>query len=184
MLPSRPEINGRIAADLVLAVPMARVARALRPHLTHVALWTSNIERSVDFYRKYCDLEIIHDRVEPDGGRVVWVGESVDSSRFVIVLIQHAVEHSAPNSFAHFGFSCVSRTDVNERAAVARADGVLELEPRDAGAVVGYFCMLRDPDGNSVEFSFGQALGPTGRRAPRRVATPRRSVTRRGSRVD
>ena len=50
---------------------------------------------------------------------------------------------------------------------VARADGMLELEPRDAGPIVGYFCMLRDPDGNSVEFSFGQALGPPARRADR-----------------
>jgi len=48
-----------------------------------------------------------------------------------------------------------------------RSDGVLELEPRDAGPIVGYFCMLRDPDGNSVEFSFGQALGPPARRADR-----------------
>ena len=163
-------------------VPMARVARAVRPHLTHVALWTSDVERSVDFYRKHCDLEVVHDRVEPDGGRVVWVGESADRSRFVIVLIQRPVEHSAPNSFAHFGFSCASRKDVDERAAVARADGVLELEPRDAGAVVGYFCMLRDPDGNSVEFSFGQALGLPPAHAPRRRKA-RRSLTPRGPRA-
>jgi catechol 2,3-dioxygenase-like lactoylglutathione lyase family enzyme len=163
-------------------VPMARVSRALRPHLTHVALWTSEVERSVDFYRKHCDLEVVHDRVEPYGGRVVWVGESADRSRFVIVLIQRPVEHSAPNSFAHFGFSCASRKDVDERAAVARADGVLELEPRDAGAVVGYFCMLRDPDGNSVEFSFGQALGLPPAHAPRRRKA-RRSLTQRGSRA-
>jgi hypothetical protein len=25
---------------------------------------------------------------------------------------------------------------------------------------VGYYCGLRDPDGNSVEFSYGQPLGP------------------------
>ena len=138
-----------------------------RPHLTHVALWTSDIERSVDFYRKYCGLEVVHDRAEDDGGRVVWVGEHANHSRFVIVLIRRPVEHSAPNSFAHFGFSCGSRAEVDERAAIARADGVLELEPRDAGPIVGYFCMLRDPDRNSVEFSFGQALGPPARRADR-----------------
>ena len=157
---------------------MARIAHAVPPHLTHVALWTSDIERTVDFYRKHCSLDVIHDRVEPDGGRVVWVGETKDPSRFVIVLIRRSVEHSAPNSFAHFGFSCASRKDVDERAAVARADGVLELEPRDAGPIVGYFCMLRDPDGNSVEFSFGQALGPASPRAPRLAGRPRHSLTR------
>jgi catechol 2,3-dioxygenase-like lactoylglutathione lyase family enzyme len=164
-------------------VPMARVARSARPHLTHVALWTSDTPRSVEFYRKYCSLEIVHDRVEADGEHVVWVGESKDRSRFVIVLIPRPVQHSAPNSFAHFGFSCASRQDVDDRAAVARADGVLELEPRDAGPIVGYFCMLRDPDGNSVEFSFGQALGPRSSRAARRAGRSRRSVRPRGSRA-
>jgi hypothetical protein len=26
--------------------------------------------------------------------------------------------------------------------------------------VVGYFCLLQDPDGNKVEFSFGQPINP------------------------
>ena len=138
---------------------MASVSTRSRPHLTHVALWTSDIQRSVDFYRKYCGLEVVHDRNEADGGRVVWVGER-KRPRFVIVLIKRPVAHSAPNSFAHFGFSCRSREEVDERAALGRDDGILELEPRDAGPIVGYFCMIRDPDGNSVEFSFGQAIDP------------------------
>jgi len=141
---------------------------ATRPHLTHVALWCADLERSIGFYRKYCDLEVVHDRREPDGGRVVWVGEHASGSRFVIVLIGRSEARTAESSFAHFGFSCASRADVDERADVARANGVLELEPRDAGPIVGYFCMLRDPDGNAVEFSFGQALGPPAERRPER----------------
>jgi hypothetical protein len=31
--------------------------------------------------------------------------------------------------------------------------------PQDAGPIVGYFCIVRDPDGNWVEFSHGQSLG-------------------------
>ena len=38
-------------------------------------------------------------------------------------------------------------------------DGILVEKPKDAGPVVGYFCMVHDPDGNWVEFSFGQGLG-------------------------
>jgi catechol 2,3-dioxygenase-like lactoylglutathione lyase family enzyme len=162
---------------------MARSARSGRPHLTHVALWTSDVGRSIDFYCKHCKLEVVHDRVEQDGVRVAWIGESKYRSRFVIVLIARAVERSAPNSFAHFGFSCASRSDVDERAAAARSDGVLELEPRYGGPIVGYFCLLRDPDGNSVEFSFGQALGPGFSRAARRTGTPRRPIKPRGPRA-
>jgi catechol 2,3-dioxygenase-like lactoylglutathione lyase family enzyme len=139
-----------------------------------VALWTADIQRSVDFYRKYCGLEVVHDRNEADGGRVVWVGEH-KRPRFVIVLIKRPVARSAPNSFAHFGFSCRSREEVDERASLARADEILELAPRDAGPIVGYFCMIRDPDGNSVEFSFGQAIDPGAFEVKRETSLRRRS---------
>jgi len=32
--------------------------------------------------------------------------------------------------------------------------------PRDEPFPVGYYCGLRDPNGNYVEFSYGQPLGP------------------------
>jgi hypothetical protein len=41
-----------------------------------------------------------------------------------------------------------------------RADGILREGPRDAGPVVGYFCIVEDPDRNWVEFSFGQPINP------------------------
>ena len=57
-----------------------------------------------------------------------------------------------------------SRADVDAIAARARAAGILRQEPRDAGPVVGYFCIVEDPDRNWVEFSFGQPIDP--RRIP------------------
>jgi catechol 2,3-dioxygenase-like lactoylglutathione lyase family enzyme len=133
-----------------------------RPHLTHVALFVRDVERSVAFYRRFCDLDVVHDRTEPSGGRVVWVGEQKHRPRFVLVLIHGTPDdaRSAPSSFAHFGFSCRTRHEVDARAALARDAGVLELPPRDAGGVVGYYCILRDPDGNAVEFSHGQTIDP------------------------
>ncbi len=144
----------------------------MRPHLTHVALWTADVERSVEFYRRHCELEIVHDRSE-GSGRVVWVGEDRKHPHFVIVLIQRPFDHTAPNSFAHFGFSCRTRAEVDRRAASARAGGVLELEPRDGGPVVGYFCLLKDPDGNSIEFSHGQTIDPGFFRRPRKPSAVR-----------
>ena len=44
--------------------------------------------------------------------------------------------------------------------AAGRADGVLMAEPVYAGPIVGYFCLLGDPDGNPVEFSYGQPIDP------------------------
>ena len=43
---------------------------------------------------------------------------------------------------------------------MARADGLLEVPPHDGGPVVGYYCVVRDPDGNHVEFSYGQPIDP------------------------
>jgi len=118
------------------------------------------MDRAVEFYRRFCGLEIVHERREPNAVRVVWVGESKTKPRFVIVLIEGVVERSAPNSLAHFGFSCASREEVDEYARMAKREGVLEMEPRDAGPIVGYYCIVNDPDGNSVEFSHGQTIDP------------------------
>jgi hypothetical protein len=39
--------------------------------------------------------------------------------------------------------------------------GILVEGPTDAGPIVGYYCIVNDPDGNPVEFSDGQSLGPS-----------------------
>ncbi len=133
---------------------------ATKPHLTHVALWTNDIDRAIEFYRKYCGLKIVHERGERGASRVAWMGEERRHPQFVIVLIERPFERSSPDAFAHFGFSCRSRTDVDALADDARANGCLALEPRDAGPIVGYHCVINDPDGNPVEFSYGQAIDP------------------------
>ncbi|MEM7255614.1 MAG: hypothetical protein AAF493_29800, partial [Pseudomonadota bacterium] len=38
--------------------------------------------------------------------------------------------------------------------------GCLVWPPRDEPYPVGYYCGVKDPDGNFVEFSYGQPLGP------------------------
>jgi catechol 2,3-dioxygenase-like lactoylglutathione lyase family enzyme len=149
---------------------------ASKPQLTHVALWARNVARSVAFYERYCGLGVVHDRRD-DGSRVVWVGAGA-RPRFVIVLIEGTVE-SSPPSFAHFGFSCRSRAEVDERGAMAGAEGILQLEPRDGGPVVGYYCIVRDPDGNSVEFSCGQAIDPGPAAAPKARPVKRPAKVRR-----
>ena len=44
---------------------------------------------------------------------------------------------------------------------VARGEGWLINEPRDAGPPIGYVAFLRDPDGYTLEVSFGQEVGLT-----------------------
>jgi len=132
----------------------------MNPRLTHVALFVDDVERTIDFYRRYCGLHVVHDRV--DGGvRVVWLSERPLDPTFVIVAIHlRPGAATAPPRMAHLGYDVASRAAVDEVAARARVDGVLVQEPADGGRVVGYFCILADPDGNLVEFSHGQAINP------------------------
>ena len=131
----------------------------MAPRLTHIALRSTDLGRSIDFYAAYAGLVVAHER-EEDGTRVVWLAERADDPDFVFVLIPMAHSDGERPGVHHFGFSVPSRDDVDAIAARARADGLLREGPRDAGPVVGYFCIVEDPDRNWVEFSFGQPINP------------------------
>lgn len=129
-------------------------------HLTHVALFVRDVARTVDFYERFVGLHVVHDRVDGDV-RVVWLSEQTDDPEFVIVAITLPPGESAmPPHMAHFGYDLPSRAAVDAVAARGRAEDLLMQGPADAGPIVGYFCMLRDPDGNLVEFSHGQPINP------------------------
>ena len=132
----------------------------MTPCLTHVALFVADVERTIDFFRGYCGLHVVHDRV--DGGvRVVWLSERLQDPTFVIVAIHLPPgAATAPPRLAHLGYDVASRAAVDEVAARARVDGILVQEPADGGHIVGYYCILADPDGNLVEFSHGQTINP------------------------
>lgn len=130
-----------------------------RPTLTHVAIHARDVERSVAFYKRYCGLIESHRRVEDDV-TVVWLAEAGRESEFVTVLI--GVPHADavdPAPLAHLGYAVESRAEVDRLGAMGAADDILVEKPKDAGPIVGYFCMVRDPEGNWVEFSHGQGLG-------------------------
>ena len=132
----------------------------MKPALTHVALGVGELERTISFYRRYAKMHVVHDRHEGDT-RVVWLSERAESPVFVLVLFEISLPVPVrPSSLQHLGFAVGSRAEVDEVAAEAKRDGVLALEPSYAGPVVGYFCIVHDPDGNQVEFSYGQPIDP------------------------
>jgi catechol 2,3-dioxygenase-like lactoylglutathione lyase family enzyme len=131
----------------------------MRPRLTHIALRATDLARSVAFYGSYAGLVVAHERDE-DGTRVVWLAERAEDPEFVFVLIPMAHSEGEKPGVHHFGFSVAERGVAHAIADRARADGILREGPRDAGPVVGYFCIVEDPDRNWVEFSFGQPINP------------------------
>jgi lactoylglutathione lyase len=125
-------------------------------HWTHITINCSNIDASVDFYTSFCGLSIVRDR-RLEGRHNVWLGPETKSGEdpiFVLVIVQDEVTARLD----HFGFQCDSSEEVDRLATVAREKDILVQEPMDAGGVVGYFAMVRDPDGHLVEFTFGQPL--------------------------
>lgn len=126
--------------------------------LTHIALQVANIERSVAFYAKYAGMQVVHERSDATTGhRVAWLSDR--TRPFVVVLIESGAVGTVLAPIAHLGVGCASRADIDRLAALARAEGALHSGPEDWGYPVGYWVFLRDPDGHTLELSFGQEVG-------------------------
>lgn len=126
---------------------------------THVALQVRSIEKSAGFYESLCGMKIVHDR-RTDESSVVWIGWGEDPPKFVIVLIERDYEENRQPPWQHIGMAVDSREEVDAIFARAQSMGIENLwPPVDAGEIVGYYCAAPDPDGNVVEFSFGQRIG-------------------------
>jgi catechol 2,3-dioxygenase-like lactoylglutathione lyase family enzyme len=130
--------------------------------LTHIALHVRDLEACVEFYATFCGLSVVHERTK-DGSddRIVWMAEPGREKDFVYVLLPGGPGRDRPDrDFSHAGFALESVAAVDAMAERARKAGCLVWEPRQEPYPVGYYCGLRDPDGNFVEFSYGQPLGP------------------------
>ncbi len=136
-----------------------------RPHLTHIAIHASDVDATVAFYNAFVGLYVVRDRCD-NGTRVVWLSEEPEDPPFVIVVIGARPEPGRlPALTEHLGYDLPSREAVDEVAARAKNAGVLAHGPVDLGSIVGYLCMIRDPDGNVIEFSHGQPINPRQLRA-------------------
>ncbi len=132
----------------------------MTPNLTHLALHVRDLEACVAFYRKFCALEIVHERADR-GQRIVWLAEPGRGKEFIFVLLPGGPgRDQGARDFSHFGFALDGKAAVDAVAARAEAAGCLAWAPRQEPYPVGYYCGLRDPDGNFVDFSYGQPLGP------------------------
>jgi catechol 2,3-dioxygenase-like lactoylglutathione lyase family enzyme len=149
------------------------MAQLTEPRWTHVALPVTDLDASIEFYTTVTPLVVVT-RNTDENGRGVWLSNKnqVDSP-FVLVLAEFKPETGArfgiePGKkattlapFAHIGIELPRREDVDAVAEKARAVGALEWEPMDMAAHIGYICAVKDPDGNTVEFSHNQKVYST-----------------------
>ncbi len=132
----------------------------MRPTLTHLALHVPDLDACIAFYAQFCGMDVFHERAGK-GSRIVWMAEPGKEREFIFVIMPGGRDRElAEDDYSHFGFALTSRAEVDAIAAQARHAGCLVWEPRDEPYPVGYYCGVRDPAGNYVEFSYGQPLGP------------------------
>lgn len=144
--------------------------------LTHIALPVRDLDATLAFYERYTTLKVIHRRFDSQTNMsTAWLANERDittdeAARFVIVLIEGALprdivgdemeeRHGFLTSISHLGLSLSSRDEVDRVAAMAAEEGCLLLGPLYRNEVVGYICIVTDPDGNNLEFSVEQVLG-------------------------
>lgn len=127
--------------------------------LTHVALPVTDLDKSIGFYAKYARMNVVHRRAQK-GDPTLEIAWLSDHTRpFVLVLAESSGVEQPLGPFAHLGVACESRAEVDRLCEEARATGCLREEPRDTGTVAGYLAMLDDPDGHTLELSYGQEIG-------------------------
>lgn len=123
---------------------------------THITITVSNLGQSIEFYTSYCKLSMLRDR-RLEGGGTVWLGPDPGPDKQPIFLLVLG-EGDVTSRMDHLGFQCELKEQVDQIAEQGRQLGILAVPPTDAGGTVGYFTILRDPDGHLVEFTYGQPI--------------------------
>ncbi|SMH29025.1 VOC family protein [Azospirillum agricola] len=139
--------------------------------LSHVALLVRDLDSSIAFYQEFADLRVVHRRTAGgDVKEVAWMADGVRP--FALVLVASTRLTDTPlGPFGHLGVACATREDVLNRAAEAGCRGILRSAPRDSGPPVGLWTYIADPDGNTLELSFGQEIAFTVKEADDKAGT-------------
>lgn len=125
--------------------------------LTHIALAVTDVDASISFYAKYARMKVINRRV--DRITKVDVAALGDLTRpFVIVLLKQPQVNGELLPESHLGVACESREEIDRLCDRARSEGILLKGPNDWGSPVGYWAYIRDPDGHTLEISYGQEI--------------------------
>jgi catechol 2,3-dioxygenase-like lactoylglutathione lyase family enzyme len=138
----------------------------VRATWTHIAFAVKDVEASIAWYEKFTHLRLLA-RHEDEDGKSAWMGDSsLSGSPFILVIGQFFEGHDpfAPAAhppmgpFAHIGIELPTKEAVDDIAARAKAGGYLAFGPRQMPKQIGYICFIKDPDGNTIEYSYDQGV--------------------------
>lgn len=141
------------------------------PQCDHIAFRVADLERTIRFYEELLPGKVVARRKSRDFWRteIAWI-EPEGQPGFTLVFIQpgrvrwllflfHLLTPRQIRSYEHVGLACSSREEVDQRAAAALAYGAKLLHPPSfVDEQVGYVAETVDPDGNPVEWTYGQRV--------------------------
>lgn len=122
--------------------------------LSHIAIWTNDIERSRMFYLKYFGGKSNEKYINPIKG---FSSYFIKFDNEVAIEIMQRTDITDPNTgsgrigLAHFAFTVGSKSNVNQFVESLRSEGcTINSEPRTTGDGF-YEASILDPDGNIIE---------------------------------
>jgi len=149
---------------------------------THLALHVRKPASSIAFSERFTSLRVVdrHSDASSTGMDVAWLSDRpIDNENTFVLVLQEGTPRAVPNAnpqsplapLNHLGFALPSREAVDAIANEAKQAGLLHFGPTVLNRNAGSLCLIRDPDGHTVEFAHGQSLGKPYREAY--SATPR-----------
>lgn len=128
--------------------------------LTHIALPVKDMNKSIEFYKQWAEMNVAHQHESDVPGQpVTWLSSKGQENDFVIVLVPSETHQIQEEGMRHLGFAVHSKEEVMKISQKAKDSGILHWNYQEFGYPVGTLCSIKDPDGYIVEFSFGQPLG-------------------------
>ncbi|HEV2365329.1 MAG TPA: VOC family protein [Caulobacteraceae bacterium] len=140
--------------------------RPRRPTWTHIALKVKDIDATIAWYERHTHLKLLQ-RGQDEAGRNAWLADETQADQPFVLVVGEFFEGKDPfapaahpplGPFAHIGIELPTREAVDKAAALGKKHGCLALGPLQMPKQIGYICFLKDPDGNTIEFSFDQGV--------------------------
>ena len=137
-----------------------------RQRWTHMALCVKDIAASIAWYEEFTHLRLFL-RNEDENGYGAWmIDPEQPDPPFLLVMAEFfegkdpfaPMKHESIGPFAHFGIEMTSKEAIDDIAARAKEKDCLALGPTQMPDPIGYICFIKDPDGNTLEFSYNQKV--------------------------
>ena len=124
------------------------------PEWHHILFKVKDADLSIRFYSEFLGMGAVKDQRDGDGKRWVWMRFSENPYAPLFVFVEEPHGKTTPAAHPLFGFRLTDLKPVEEMSAKAKAENCLVEAAGYGGHIKGYFCVVSDPDGNHLEFSY------------------------------